>query len=292
MAGGDLEKEVLELLTKDIKDHRDYIQRLYRNAFVIGGTALVISLGVVYWFLGAQFDSKVIDYFVDKRVTERIDIIASDKTEEAESNIRSATIKAQEIAEADIERAINIAKEKAVQTVEEFSSERISTIVDKTISDKLEKITGEDIVSLVEKVKFPTGTVLIVDSPQGCPLGWYDMAKREPHNFTGRAIVAVGSATGRETRIYRQNGGSEVVALTQAEMPSHSHTISDPKHQHGEDWLESFDGTQDGWYGRTGKIGGRQDHHEATGISINPIGGNQPHNNMPPYIALYFCKKG
>ena len=24
---------------------------------------------------------------------------------------------------------------------------------------------------------------------------------------------------------------------------------------------------------------------------VSKTGGNQPHNNMPPYIALYFCKK-
>ena len=27
------------------------------------------------------------------------------------------------------------------------------------------------------------------------------------------------------------------------------------------------------------------------GVTINAAGGGQPHNNMPPYIALHFCQK-
>jgi microcystin-dependent protein len=49
-----------------------------------------------------------------------------------------------------------------------------------------------------------------------------------------------------------------------------------------------------GIYGGTGaKAGMNNDYayHSSGYEKMATDGGNQPHNNMPPYIALYFCKK-
>lgn len=78
-----------------------------------------------------------------------------------------------------------------------------------------------------------------------------------------------------------QTGGEEMVALTLKEMPAHRHDVSAELlnvRQPGSDpnirlAQEAF---RDGQFflGSSGETGG-----------------SQPHNNMPPYIALYFCKK-
>ena len=81
--------------------------------------------------------------------------------------------------------------------------------------------------------------------------------------------------------------GSETVTLLQSEMPSHSHALN----------ASQGDGTE-----RT-----PANQLLATGIGISqyqmpgptaaalswnavaPAGGNQPHNNMQPYVTLNFC---
>ena len=74
---------------------------------------------------------------------------------------------------------------------------------------------------------------------------------------------------------YRDHGGVEQVTLTEAQMPSHRHTMS---------------------YQRTSGIG-REHGLAAAGQAgtdnkkSSPAGSDRPHANMPPYIALYFCKK-
>lgn len=78
-------------------------------------------------------------------------------------------------------------------------------------------------------------------------------------------------------------GGEETVTLTVDQMSSHSHVIETFE------WGHTVEGNLDAsridvddgapWRGQRGRLG------------TNSVGGNQPHNNMPPYIALYFCKK-
>lgn len=121
----------------------------------------------------------------------------------------------------------------------------------------------------------PQGSILIVDNPLACPEGWHDVASREPKIFAGRSIIAVGSDGERDTRIYRDKGGEEQVTLTVAQMPSHNHSMG---------VTIRGDGTGAGYpYTRPAGGPGDKTYH---------AGGSEPHNNMPPYIALYFCKKG
>lgn len=78
-------------------------------------------------------------------------------------------------------------------------------------------------------------------------------------------------------------GGAETHALTEEEMPKHRHAIK----------IGSFSVAG---YGRGEPLNWNRDGNDHQIIETGPFGGDtngntKPHSNMPPYIALYFCKK-
>lgn len=123
----------------------------------------------------------------------------------------------------------------------------------------------------------------------GCPLGW-----RVFEPVASRFIVGAGPTSSKGARgepltsyvSYRDNsieatGGAETHVLSIAEMPGHSHELEDAyfdRDREGRPFVELAGGSE------KFDVPGRM-------ISTNVVGGGQPHNNMPPYIALYFCKK-
>jgi len=88
-------------------------------------------------------------------------------------------------------------------------------------------------------------------------------------------------------------GGAETVTLTQGEMPRHKHTIDDPTHAHLDRHLGDRNGSTNGYTavgdGNLSLV--LPTSKSPTGIEVLETGSSQSHNNMPPYIALYFCKK-
>ena len=85
-----------------------------------------------------------------------------------------------------------------------------------------------------------------------------------------------------------ETGGSETVTLLESEMPSHSHALNA---------VGGFNGTNND---PTGGVPAKGDAgllpYTPTGPTlmmapeaIAPTGGDQPHNNMMPYVTYYFC---
>lgn len=111
-----------------------------------------------------------------------------------------------------------------------------------------------------------------------CPDGWSPLA-----DVRGRVILGAGGHTnrdesGKKLREYEHadNGGEETHALTVPEMPAHSHVISKG-------------GTDTAILGTAGASWGVR---KTNGPETSELeGGGNAHNNMPPYIALYYCKK-
>lgn len=169
-------------------------------------------------------------------------------------------------------------------------------------------ITEEDLKILAT----PKGTI-ITWSGRNIPGGWAlcDGRNGTP-DLRGRFILGQGSSSppmgpGLGNRRKGATGGAETHRLTGSQMPHHNHSMRpNGKHNHvfpGDDWLM---GAHDkgGWTNRTtgsfdydarsgggnGRIyrtsdSGNHTHH------INHTGGNQPHNNMPPFYVLAYIIK-
>jgi hypothetical protein len=133
---------------------------------------------------------------------------------------------------------------------------------------------SEVISGFVQKA-LPFGLVALwCGSADNIPAGWLlcDGRNGTP-DLRERFVLGAG---GR----YRvgQNGGEETHTLTAAEMPSHSHSFDTYA-------CRGADGNANsGW-----SSGDCIDHRYNPTFSYS--GGNQPHNNMPPYYALCYIMK-
>ncbi len=78
-------------------------------------------------------------------------------------------------------------------------------------------------------------------------------------------------------------GGEEAHILTTNEMPEHNHDSGSGK------YLVTITGnlTKE----NTDSKGGNEINIK-DGVKIRAVGKGMPHNNMPPYVALYFCRRG
>ena len=117
----------------------------------------------------------------------------------------------------------------------------------------------------------------------------------------GRFIIGAGSHSENGLKAYTPYGvrpqatleptlgGEEEVTLTPKQMPKHNHFLSSQPNTNPHDGL----GGSSANYGldenyRNAEPSGRWGRMERM---ISETGDSQHHNNMPPYIALYFCKK-
>lgn len=156
-----------------------------------------------------------------------------------------------------------------------------------------ELLSGGELIRRITEATtvIPAGAVLAFDRSEGCPTGWIEYASAR-----GRAIIGAtpldarpddktGGLTPRE---FQQQGGAETHTLTVREMPKHDHTGKTSTND--EDVWHAADGHVPVRQSSDGDLGfsTRQPKHEH---GIPAEGGGQPHNNMSPYIALYFCKK-
>lgn len=110
-------------------------------------------------------------------------------------------------------------------------------------------------------------------------------------SLAGRTIVGAGKGTQLTARKPGQAGGSETHRLTVAEMPSHSHGVSDPGHAHGFGYISATANWGDNANDRTqAKVHNRRGSTDraTTGIRVQPAGGNQPHNVMQPFLVTNY----
>jgi microcystin-dependent protein len=127
----------------------------------------------------------------------------------------------------------------------------------------------------------------------------------------GRMVVGAGQGEGLTDRTLGARGGAEAVALAVAEMPHHGHGFSDPGHAHGVTdhlhgvpagsspmalWTAPGDIHQGTFNFAVGGVSAAADRAlgtdgRSTNISFVAEGGNAPHTNMPPFVAVnWFIK--
>jgi microcystin-dependent protein len=103
-------------------------------------------------------------------------------------------------------------------------------------------------------------------------------------DLQGRAPMHPGQGPGLSLHDLGETGGSETVTLLESEIPAHSHGLSmsvRPSDNLNPAGLAL--GTGNNIYAPVAST---------TAMSPNalpPAGGDQPHNNMQPYLTFYFC---
>jgi hypothetical protein len=134
----------------------------------------------------------------------------------------------------------------------------------------------------------PINAVLAFDGP--CPAGWM---RFEP--ATARFVIGAGPPGEPRNRAWlRQlpNGGVEQVALTAKDLGEiggeENHILSLAQlaaHSHN---TFRATGNGDGLFPKAEVMGPKS---QAIGGATQEAGGNLPHNTMPPFLALNFCKQ-
>lgn len=150
----------------------------------------------------------------------------------------------------------------------------------------------EEIRRMSIRTGLPKNAVLAFDDPNGCPAGWTPYSRAD-----GRVIIGV--TTGKSPlsqRFYGEEGGKEIVTLTEATIPQHQHALLaflgfnetggdiTPENQ-----IKIADGEINPARSETYRLRGTD--LEATHGRSSTVGEGQPHENMPPFIALFYCKK-
>jgi len=106
-------------------------------------------------------------------------------------------------------------------------------------------------------------------------------------DMQGNAPMHPGQGPGLSLHDLGETGGSDTVSLLQSEIPSHAHTArasSDPSTVQDPSPVRSWARSQPGF----AYIAGNPNVSMA-GEALAPAGGDQPHNNLQPYLTLNFC---
>jgi microcystin-dependent protein len=105
-------------------------------------------------------------------------------------------------------------------------------------------------------------------------------------DLQGRAAMHPGQGPGLSLHDLGETGGSETVTLLESEIPSHSHGYRVSTQVA----LENIPANQNAAMGD-----GVNMYAAAASLvpmsdqALAPAGGDQPHNNMQPYLTFYFC---
>lgn len=125
------------------------------------------------------------------------------------------------------------------------------------------KVNTSDLIDLI----YPVGSIYMSAnnvSPANLFGGTWEQIK-------DRFLLACGS-----TYNAGATGGEATHKLTIDEMPKHSHKT----------WLGTTGGAEE-----TLSTGDRTEHNWGATSALEATGGGQPHNNMPPYLAVYMWKR-
>lgn len=103
-------------------------------------------------------------------------------------------------------------------------------------------------------------------------------------DMRGRSMIGQGQGPGLSNYVVGQNGGSESVTLLSSQMPAHSHTINAVT-------SEGNENTPTGNLPADTKILDKEYSSSTANTTmkatmVNPTGGNLPHENRSPFIAI------
>jgi microcystin-dependent protein len=146
----------------------------------------------------------------------------------------------------------------------------------------------------------PAGVIVMWSgSIASIPSGWaLCNGSNSTPDLRDRFIVGAGSLYS-----VANTGGSNSVTLTPAQLPSHTHSITDPGHKHnilGQSGGDNNDNNNSQRFAGGDKsptesafffTNTTANQTSTTSITINSTGSNQPHENRPPFYALAYIMK-
>jgi microcystin-dependent protein len=102
-------------------------------------------------------------------------------------------------------------------------------------------------------------------------------------DLQGRAPMHPGQGPGLSLHDLGETGGSETVSLLESEIPSHQHSVN----------VVNDSGAQpnpgQAYVARANIFNSTLNNVSMNAQDLAPAGGDQPHNNMQPYLTFYFC---
>ena len=149
-------------------------------------------------------------------------------------------------------------------------------------------------VRLAASSPIPAGTNMLFYQA-AAPTGWTQVTTVNDRAL--RIVSSTGAGTGGTTAFSTYFSGSSTVGsttLTEAQMPSHTHSVNDPSHNHG---VREYSGLTGGTPGINSPISGSAGGgtgYAYTGISINYTGGGNGHTHTIPslqYADVIICSK-
>lgn len=123
----------------------------------------------------------------------------------------------------------------------------------------------------------------------GTTYGGNGMSNFALPDLQGRAPMHPGQGPGLSLHDLGESGGSETVTLLESEIPSHSHSAN------GQGSNSNLNDPAGAVMARP--FGGGNLYRTASGAALvqmapealAPTGGDQPHNNMMPFLTFHFC---
>lgn len=109
-------------------------------------------------------------------------------------------------------------------------------------------------------------------------------------DLQGRAPMHPGQGPGLSLHDLGETGGSETVTLLESEIPSHAHAISASTNAADEEGTKQPAGGMPGAQQGSNQLYTTLSNAAAFNAqALVPAGGDQPHNNLMPYLTFYFC---
>jgi microcystin-dependent protein len=105
-------------------------------------------------------------------------------------------------------------------------------------------------------------------------------------DMQGNAPMHPGQGPGLSLHDLGETGGSDTVTLLESEIPSHTHSMRASKSA-GTDTNPQVNNLAQGV--GIGQYGPAASFVNLADTALTPAGGDQPHNNMQPYLTLNFC---
>ena len=212
-------------------------------------------------------DIKILDLTTATEITETTDYIpvvdTSDTTQDSTGTTKKATVRKL--------LGDRVLPDTIVGTTE------TQTLTDKTLSTGSVIDANVNVVEVLKKA-YPIGSVYINASNSTNPATLLGFGTWEAF---GQGRVMVGKASSGTFSTAGATGGAETHTLTVAQMPAHKHAI---KSQSG-----NYPATD---FTDTGFERSRTSNYELNnGTNIANEGGGQAHNNLQPYIVVYFWKR-